>query len=238
VDDPRLKLGVSRLLVQVEGQTEERFVNEVLAHHLVRVGYNQVVTRRMGNARQSSKRCGIKSWAVARPDIVRHLCEDSGRIVTTLVDYYALPKCWPGRETSSSLDFSKKAQHIHSQMSEDVSQQLGQRFNPNRFVPYVVMHEFEGLLFSDCQVLAESMLRQDLQPELLSIREQFNSPEEINDSPQTAPSKRLIALHPRYDKVLFGVDACRAIGLDAIRRECTNFDNWLTTLEQRVQESK
>lgn len=67
---------MSRLLVQVEGQTEERFVNEVLAHHVVRVGYNQVVARRMGNAGPNSKRCGIRPWAAARPDIVRHLRED------------------------------------------------------------------------------------------------------------------------------------------------------------------
>lgn len=52
---------MSRLLVHVEGQTEEDFVNEVLGPHLWAYGYTQVSARLLGNARLRSRRAGIKA---------------------------------------------------------------------------------------------------------------------------------------------------------------------------------
>lgn len=67
---------MTRLLVHVEGETEESFVNEVLGPHLLRCGYSSVNARLVGNARARSRRGGIRSWAVVRKDIVSHLKED------------------------------------------------------------------------------------------------------------------------------------------------------------------
>ena len=92
-----------------------------------------------------------------------------------------------------------------------------------RFIPYVQMHEFESLLFSDIANFAKSIGQPSLQERLQSDRDQFTNPEEINDNPETAPSKRIIAYFPKYQKVLDGVLASRKIGLDAIRRECPLF---------------
>ena len=86
-----------RILVHVEGQTEENFVNTVLAPHLYSVGYTSVSARRLGNARQRSQR-GIRRWRSVRTDIVNHLKADQGTVATTMVDYYGLPHTWPGRE--------------------------------------------------------------------------------------------------------------------------------------------
>jgi hypothetical protein len=107
----------------------------------------------------------------------------------------------------------------------------GDDFDPQRFVPYVVMHEFEGLLFSDCDALARGVGNRSLSHALHEIREEFDSPEEINDSPQTAPSKRIKLLLPNYDKPLFGNVAALEIGLAKIREQCPHFGQWLTTLE-------
>jgi hypothetical protein len=79
-----------------------------------------------------------------------------------------------------------------------------------------------------------SIYRADLQPAFHAIREQFTTPEEINDSPETAPSKRLRTLVPGYQKPLLGVLAILEIGLAAIRAECPHFDGWLKTLEALV----
>lgn len=94
-----------------------------------------------------------------------------------------------------------------------------------------MMHEFEGLLFSDCPRFAEGIGRPDLAPQLQTIRDTFHSPEEINDSPLTAPSKRVTALVPGYEKPLLGTLAVLQIGLDAIRAECPLFRQWLKRLE-------
>ena len=77
---------MERLLIHVEGETEETFVNELLRPHLAGRGWSMVSARLLGNARRRDRRGGIKSWVSVREEIVRHLREDTGRIVTTMVD--------------------------------------------------------------------------------------------------------------------------------------------------------
>jgi hypothetical protein len=96
------------------------------------------------------------------------------------------------------------------------------------------MHEFEGLLFSDCASFSRGISRPDLEGDLRQIRNAFATPEEINDSPTTAPSKRVEALVAGYRKPLLGVFAALEIGLDRIRAECPHFNGWLTQLESLV----
>ncbi len=70
------------------------------------------------------------------------------------------------------------------------------------------------------------------QRKIEKITEQFDSPEEINDSPQTAPSKRLEALSPGYRKVAMGKVISEAIGIPTIRNKCPHFDEWLEKMEK------
>ena len=226
---------MARLLIHVEGQTEEDFVNEVLGPHLYRQGYTKVGARLMGNARQRDRRGGIRSWSSVRCDIIRHLKEDAGCLVTTMVDYYGLPqtggRAWPGREAAGSLAFARKAFTVESALSADICGEMGAGFHPDRFFPFVMMHEFEGLLFSDCERFSRGIGRPDLADAFQAVRDEFASPEEINDSPVTAPSKRVEQLVQVYQKPLMGALAILEIGLDAIRRECPHFREWLSSLE-------
>ncbi len=66
---------------------------------------------------------------------------------------------------------------------------------------------------------------------LLDIRTQFPSPEHINDSPVTAPSKRILKECERYEKPVHGSLIALDIGLETIRRECFYFNRWLEHLE-------
>ena len=97
------------------------------------------------------------------------------------------------------------------------------------------MHEFEGLLFSDPEGFGKSIGKGDLTPSFQAIRNEFDTPEQINDSPDTAPSKRVLGLFPGYQKPLLGTLAAQDIGLDAIRRECAQFSDWIERLEDRAQ---
>ena len=119
-------------------------------------------------------------------------------------------------------------------MRKDIAAQLGNRLNSDRFVPFVVMHEFEGLLFSDCAAFSRGIGRSDLESGLRKIREEFDTPEDINDSTITAPSKRVEALIPGYQKPFLGVLAVMEIGLSRIRQECPHFDGWIRRLESRA----
>jgi hypothetical protein len=226
---------MARLLIHVEGETEETFVNEVLAVHLYAKGYEKISARLMGDSRQRDRRGGIRGWNSARGDILRHLKEDAGTVVTTMVDYYGLPqtgsKAWPGRAKAATLTFEKKAETVEDALLTDVCQEMGRNFNARRFIPYVMMHEFEGLLFSDCERFASGIGQPDLAWKFQAIRDQFTSPEEIDDSPITAPSKRVQALVPSYEKPLLGTLAMIEIGLDKIRAECPHFRRWIERLE-------
>ncbi len=229
---------MTRLLVHVEGETEENFVNEILCPYLVGFGFHSVSARLLGNARNRLQRGGIVSWPVARQDIKRHLRGDAGCVATTMVDFYALPStgngAWPGRENARLVTHSQKATTVEVLMHNDIVTIMGNSFNSNRFVPYVMMHEFEALLFSDCQRFGESINHRQEIPSLQEIRDQFGTPEEINDSPITAPSKRLLKLIPSYQKTLHGPLAVSAIGLEKICDECPHFREWIDRLRLLV----
>lgn len=230
---------MTRLLVHVEGQTEEDFVNEVLRRHLFSCGYTDVSARLIGNARQRSKRGGGRPWSSVKTEITNHLNSDRGCIATTMVDYYGMPqdgsRAWPGRERASTLVSNRpKSKVIEQQLLQDIARTMGNRFDPSRFVPFVMMHEFEALLFSDCRRFAEGIGEPNLAPDFQAIRNGFPSPEGIDDSPDTAPSKRIEALFPKYEKPLMGSLAALEIGLPRMRSECLHFDCWLQRLEQRV----
>lgn len=171
---------------------------------------------------------------------MNHLRGDAGSLATTMVDYYGLPKAgsgaWPGRETASALPYPDNVEWIERALLEDVEQKMGHGFNPSRFVPFVMIHEFEALLFSDCQGLAEAIGLEALATDFRGIRDAFANPEQIDDSPQTAPSKRIVGLVPGYEKPFMGVLASLQIGLEAMRRECPHFDGWLRQLEGVAQE--
>ena len=221
---------MARLIVQVEGVTEENFVNAVLRDHLILHGHHEVSARRMGNARLREQRHGIKPWTVARKDIVTRLKENAAWLVTTFVDFYRLPLDWPGREAAAELQHHQKGLTVENAIIED----LADTNNAHRVIPFVMVHEFEALLFSDCAKFSESLQRPELGNRLLAIRNSFSCPEEINGSPETAPSKRLEALLP-YRKALDGPAAAQAIGLERMRTECPHFDDWLSRLEAKPQ---
>ena len=222
---------MTRLLVHVEGETEERFVNQVLAPHLYGFKYSGVSARLMGNTRQWSKRGGIRAWTTVRKGIMNHLRQDSGCIVTTMVDYYGMPKSWPRRMEAGKLTFPQNVQTVENALATDVSEQMPTNFNPDRFVPYVMMHEFEAMLFSDCKRFADGIGHPKQASAFQAIRNQFATPEEINDFPETAPSKRIELLVPGYQKPLLGALASSKIGLNTIRSACPHFRSWLTRLE-------
>jgi len=91
---------MARLLVHVEGETEETFVNEMLGRHLVAHGTKASARGCWVMPVSAPGAAAIRSWISARKDIVNHLKGDHGCIATTMVNYYGLPRsderAWPG----------------------------------------------------------------------------------------------------------------------------------------------
>ena len=215
-----------RIHVLVEGQTEETFANNVLLPHLMQ---RQVYLypRQVG---KPGHRGGIGEYQRARQDILNTLKQDVDAFCTTMFDYYGMPGTWPEREVAKQKPFVEKPVTIEQAILTDVVSALGQSFDSCRFIPYVQMHEFEALLFSDSRLLAEGLELPD-DSEVQHIRSQFQSPEEINDSKETAPSKRILQLNSGYSKVTDGVLISQKIGLATMRSQCAHFHEWIQRLE-------
>lgn len=227
---------MTRLLVSVEGETEELFVYQALAPHLYARGYTSVVASLMGTAISRDNRGGVKAWDDVLKDIVNKLRGDRGLIVSTMVDYYGMPRDWPGRAAipPNGATPSQIAVPIEQGMLDAVMREMGSGFDASRFVPYVMMHEFEAMLFSDCSRLAIGIGQPALEPRLQAVRDEFDTPEAIDDSPDSAPSKRIEGLVDGYQKPQTGILTALAIGLDAIRGECPHFAEWVARLEGTV----
>lgn len=216
---------MKQVLVSVEGQTEETFVREVLRRHLWErnVDLQPIIVSTKRVKRGYKFKGGLVSYEQARSEVKR-LLRDSGAVaVTTLYDLYRLPADFPGQDTRPVGSGRAKALHLEKAFKKDV--------HSARFYPHLQVHEFEAFLFVDPVRTADLFPEQNLSIELSEIRQAFPTPEDINDHPQTAPSKRLMDLFPKYDKPLYGALAVLEVGLEAIRVECPHFREWLEWLE-------
>lgn len=216
---------MNRVRVLVEGQTEQAFVKDILKPYfdLRQIYLHAVKLRRQG---------GITPYERAKDVIVKSLKEDSGLICTTMVDFYAMPTDWPGRiESKSCRNYQDKAQKVEQSLLDDIIKQISEKWNPERFIPYVQMHEFEALLFSAPVKLAESLGDSNLASDLIKIRNECSTPEEINDNHDTCPSRRIKYVFQGFRKIANGISAASLIGLETMRQECPHFNEWIAKLE-------
>lgn len=220
-----------RLYAVVEGQTEETFVNHVLAPNL---GARQVFATchriTTGRKRNQLHRGGISHYRQLKDDLVLWMKQDQGRDArfTTMVDLYRLPDDFPSySECGRGGDPLLRVRCLEEKLSNDVGDY--------RFIPYIQLHEFEALLFSEVGAF-ESVFPD--QPKLTSalaeVVRQFSSPEHINESPDQSPSSRILQVIPDYVKPVAGILIAQKIGLATLRSKCTHFGDWIDRLEQLV----
>ena len=208
---------MTRLAVSVEGQTEEEFVKQVLAEHLRarRVEPTPIV---LGRARGRARGGNVSSDRLVSEMAALYYSFDA---VTSLVDFYGF------RDKGDAT-----VEDLEAQVIDGIAEQVGGAWDERKVVPHVQKHEFEGLLFSDVDVFATPIdFPCNCVAALRAVRDQFATPEDINDSSQTAPSKRIAGIIPRYSKVVHGPMLAVEIGLQVIRAECPGFDAWMTRLE-------
>lgn len=219
------------LIVLCEGQTEREFCNRVIRPYFVTKNIDFKATLQ---GKPGKKVGGMRSWPVYRKELVRLSKERDGRHIGLLVDYYGIPSDWPGKKSSKNLPVDLRGKHVEDLLIKDLEPELGMFFHP-----CIQLHEFETLLFSDPPIAAQIIASKDtnldkskLAEEMLKIRGEFdNHIERINDSSQTAPSKRIESLISGYDKVALGFLAAEEIGIKKLRDECPWLDRWMTKIE-------
>jgi Domain of unknown function (DUF4276) len=220
---------MTRLYALVEGPTEEGFVKEVLASHLQNLGvwvYPVIVeTSRDASGR---KRRGGGYWKNWKRDLTRLTRQQAGGDIriTTMFDLYGLPEDFPDLAThASNANITARVHALEAAMAKAV--------NDHRFIPYIQRHEFEALVLAALKELKTFL---DAHDDLVGVDQlmavvQTTAPEDINDGAETAPSKRLEAHIPGYQKTVHGPLAVASAGLTALRAACPHFGAWVTRLE-------
>ena len=220
-----------RLHITAEGQTEQYYANRVLAPHLWKVCQIVADARSVKTGRKHGRdyRGGLLSYEKARQDILDWMKQEAKNEdvwFTTMFDLYALPGDFPGWEEAHGMQDPYEKVRI-------LEEALGKAVDHPRFIPYIQLHEFEALILADPQKLDSQYLKHATPIRHLVAMVAGRNPEEINDDPKTAPSKRIIAQIPPYknQKAAVGPAVAELIGLDTIRARCRHFDQWLSKIE-------
>lgn len=218
------------LYVVCEGQTEEAFVKRVLAPHLRlrHVEAIPIVVTTSRDATTGEKHQGGGRWKHWNRDLTLVMKQHGRRArvaFTTFFDLYGLPPDFPRLEAhSADGDTARRAGALELE--------LAKVFDEHRLIPYLQRHEFEALVLA-CLDDLEGWLDAGDRAGVATLRAELGSamPEDVNDGPQTAPSKRLIRCIPGFRKTVHGVDACELAGLAKLRARCPRFDAWVAKLE-------
>lgn len=216
---------MKRIIIICEGQTEKEFCEKSLFSHFLKK--NIIVEYPL--IKKSSG--GIIKWPEIKRQVENHLKQDISAYVTMLIDYYGMYKKHEFPEWENSLieaDKNSRMDLLEKAMKDDISAQY-----TYRFIPYLQLHEFEGLLFNNIETFKSQIPANEITniKELESILSSYPNPEMINDMPETAPSKRLIKLIVGYRKVVYGNILAEVIGLERIRNKCPRFNFWISKLE-------
>lgn len=216
----------AEVIVLVEGYTEQQFIKQLLAPYLATrsVYLTPIILDKPG------EKGGDVKFARAKNDIGRHLKQRRDTWITLMVDYYGIKPDWPGYEEAQQRhDHAERAAIMRRETARKVTELFPERDAERRFLPYVSMHEIEALYFSDPARLAEKLGIE--QKQIDTILAECGEPEGIDNHPETAPSKRLEKLAPRFKKTVTGIAAAKSVGIETMREKCPIFDTWLRKLE-------
>ncbi len=213
---------MKRLVFIVEGNTEIKLVEKLIMPYLYSKGLqNPVNCQTITTNRKLHKKGGVVSYDSFRNE-VRNTLAQGNVLVTTLIDYFKLPTDFPNYTTNA-----KQVAQIETAIHKDFD-------NNQNFIPYIQLHEVEALMFSNRTGL-EFVIDSEDQMELVDeIIEEYDNPENINNSPQTAPSKRLSKIF-NCDKVSDGEMIFEIIGMEAILEKCPRFSEWINTIIEKLK---
>lgn len=221
----RTSVIMKRVLILVEGLTEERFTKDILQPHLLPFGITIqpkiVMTKRLKSGRQFKG--GVSNFGKLEQDLRRLIYDTNAVLITTLLDFYGFPRDFEGwnRVINCRPELRVK------QLEEAFEERIGHR----RFRAYLMMHEFESMLFSDPLLIAKTMNCPNEETKLQEIKRRASGPEKINEGNDTHPSAHLMTIFSDYQKPLHGPLIVNRIGLNRVRSECSHFNDWLSDLE-------
>ncbi|MBS3964587.1 MAG: DUF4276 family protein [Methylomonas sp.] len=217
---------MTRLLMLVEGQSEEIFVNRTLKPYLAERGVfieGPIVlwTKRLPSG--GGYRGGVSSWKKIQ-DNLRPLTKDGNAWVTTLLDFYGLPEDVPGFQAARGP--GNPRDNVLA-----LQERLAVEINHPRLIPFLALHEFEAWVFCAPDVVATHFDLPTVAQKVQQAIAHAGEPELINHGETTHPKARLKAMVKSYKETSDGPTLMDKIGIPAIRVACPHFAGWLQRLE-------
>lgn len=218
------------VIVFAEGPTEEQFIKRLVAPALRHL---QVFVKPQMLKTSQDARGGAVNFDRLKFNARNTLWQKPDAVLTTLLDLYGLDTSFPGfEEAKAKPDLDSRINHLKATLATELVAYVGCR--PERFIAHIQPYEYEGLLFSDPQALAQTEPGwQASLPKLVAVRAAFPTPEHINGSYETKPSRRLEQLlQPGYKKTRHGPLAAERVSLATMERECPHFRGWMESLRR------
>lgn len=225
---------MKRLVFIVEGYSELEFIDKLIRPYFAeRHQFYQIEAFCIRTS--TGNKGGFGKYKQLKDDIQRIIRDgNTNVIITTFLDFFRLPNSVPQYQIMlKESDIDKKITILEDGFSKDIKS--------DKFIPYIQKHEFEALLFSDnCGF--EELYEKKIYTKTQAIIEAYPNPEEINNNPDTSPSKRLIHIlnedGDTYDKVTEGNLIAEDVGITKMLEKCPRFKTWIKTLVERVIETK
>ncbi len=219
---------MKRVEIIVEGQTEQEFVKELIKPFLLSINPTIYVTPILIRT-SSNGRGGFSNYQHLKNDITRTLSSRSNDLIVSMfVDFFRIPTSVPKYKEIM-------AKGVHLDQVAQLEAAIDIDIKDRRFIPYIQLHEFEALLFSS-NIGFENYFIPEHAEQTNIIVTDYDNPEEINSSPETAPSKRLIKIKSDYDKALEGNLIALEVGMTTIMQRCPRFKSWIDLLVQKINE--
>lgn len=219
-----------RVYFVVEGQTESEFVEQVLAPYF----WEQEIfdVRAILIETSPGYKGGFVRYGHMRDLVIRLLKEEPDVVVTTFVDYFRIPNSMPGyADCMRQVQVSQKIECLEEYLKNDILTEIERPI----FIPYIQQHEFEALLFSS-DTGFQAYNDAGIVAAVNGIMRRYPNPEDINDGPNTAPSKRILNIIQNYEKVIDGNLMALEIGIEVILEKCPRFSAWVESLIEAARD--
>lgn len=212
---------MKRVMILCEGPTEEQFVNRVLFPYFTpqEIYVKPIILTTKRYVSGGKERGGVSSYGKIAGQL-RLLCRDKEAYVTTMLDYFRLPADTP----CMAMQRADTYQHV-----AEIEAAIDRDIQSSNCHANLMVHEFEALLFSD-PLAFEGIADEEAIKKLVEIQTSFETPEDINSAPETAPSKRILQIKPDYRKVAQGIEIAEKIGIDKMITCCPHFAEWIAKI--------
>ena len=221
---------MKRLVIIVEGETEESFVNNILCPYFCSKGlYNTIQCFKTKHSHG-----GISKYSYIKKDILNTIYEKDV-VVSMMIDFYRLPLDFPGfSDLKATQTHKEQASLLETEIKKNLEDTQKHQFD--NFIPYIQLHEFEALVFASIKGIDILFEREEMDYKgLMNVIEEHPNPEEINNHPATAPSMRLKKLIPGYNKVLHGIEIIKTMGMPELLEKCPRFKTWVESMEEALK---